>query len=141
MIKFLFSYDYIWMSLGFTLIDKFSTSRNYIHDSGCAFLQVDKTNSITWKDNMAIADSSDTNSKEKVFQKTISTFIVLDILFDMILNNNQFGKDNELKLITYNSSMQIPTNNLFTRQDNEFRKESRQGKVLPEELASKLSCQ
>ena len=41
-IMYLFTYDYLWMSLGFTLIDKFPSKRNYIHDSGVAFIQVDR---------------------------------------------------------------------------------------------------
>lgn len=91
-ISYLFMYDYLWMFMDFYLIDKYPTSRTFIHNSGCAFLKIKrKDRSIKWEDNTALSNSSDNASRKNTFKRASGTFVCLDILMDIIINNTVFG--------------------------------------------------
>lgn len=92
-IHYLFTYDYLWMYIGFNLIDKYPLNRRYIHNSGLIFIEVDKMNngSIVWKENTAITANCDSHLKETVFKKTHATFMALDIVLEIISSNPLFG--------------------------------------------------
>ncbi|CAI2358857.1 unnamed protein product [Moneuplotes crassus] len=138
MIMYLMEIDFTLMSLGYTLVDMFPTKRTYIHDSGCAFLQIFKMgNTIEWKENTAIADHIDSDAKQKVFENTSSFLTVLEIVLDFIYDHEKFGVSEESKRGNYNTFVSASTKNIHSP-GSDFSSNMFQDsidKMIPEELA------
>ena len=63
--------------------------------------------------------------------------MALEIVLDIIVNNDVFGYQNELKLVSHHSHALPPNQNLLTRHDWEY--EHKMNEMIPEELAGKFS--
>lgn len=86
LVNHLFANEYLWMFMGFNLIDKFANNRLYIHSTGLLFIKVDKNDdhSVSLKENSAIFANADSCTKENTFKKTHATFHALEIVLEIV---------------------------------------------------------
>ena len=85
-LTYLFKSYFIWCHLNFSLIDRYSNYRKYIHNSGLVILELHKGNKtrIVWKDNRALQSTDDEIPKKAILNKTQGALMCLDIVMEIL---------------------------------------------------------